>query len=497
MSSFDKTGSIFTSKITNKNDNNSDIKLKTNYDGTEIGDAPHIISIRKSWFSGDGVQQKAPRIFFGFEDGAELMFMLRSAIKDATAKELVCDERQLKQFHSHFGAYAHEDPTSGKKYTLSINLILSHAGEMIRSKYMRRQGKINSTSEMIRNVLCPNSGHSSAFDSKVSSAFDSKVSSAFDSKVSSALDLSNDYQTLVEKRIKQLISEKHKDYHFPLVSFTCYHEVCQEVTVMPRLGNGKESPADRYRTTATCKGCNNATFCRNCSKPSHGISECSDTVDPETMEYLNRTTKKCPDCGSRIQRISGCNHMTCGCGTEFCWLCEEKYEWNQISQHYRGYDARSMCRGRANQTLNQPLNQPLNQLLRRGAIYLNGAAWVREQEDQEELDAEYERQRLEDEQEDQEQLLAQQQHEEELLALQEEEAAMQAYQEYLDTLEEESDDELSDDEEYFYNEDLELEILRQALDDDALDGGDNWHLYNEVNNQDQDEDAPPHTYLNW
>ena len=45
----------------------------------------------------------------------------------------------------------------------------------------------------------------------------------------------------------------------------------------------------------------------------------------------------CPLCKSKIERIKGCNHMTCGfCQYEFCWIChrgatENSDHWNEFS----------------------------------------------------------------------------------------------------------------------------------------------------------------------
>ena len=37
--------------------------------------------------------------------------------------------------------------------------------------------------------------------------------------------------------------------------------------------------------------------------------------------WMTSHTKPCPGCGSRIQRISGCNHMICSqCHMHFCWV---------------------------------------------------------------------------------------------------------------------------------------------------------------------------------
>eukprot|EP00891_Asterochloris_glomerata_P009523 jgi/Astpho2/9523/Aster-x0851 len=42
--------------------------------------------------------------------------------------------------------------------------------------------------------------------------------------------------------------------------------------------------------------------------------------------WMTSHTKPCPGCGSRIQRISGCNHMICSqCHMHFCWMCGDKW----------------------------------------------------------------------------------------------------------------------------------------------------------------------------
>lgn len=43
---------------------------------------------------------------------------------------------------------------------------------------------------------------------------------------------------------------------------------------------------------------------------------------------------KCPKCHIPIERISGCPHMTCPCGHEFCWFC---YKDQSYGRAYRLY----------------------------------------------------------------------------------------------------------------------------------------------------------------
>lgn len=44
----------------------------------------------------------------------------------------------------------------------------------------------------------------------------------------------------------------------------------------------------------------------------------------------NNKTLGCPGCGADVQKIEGCNHMTCTCGTEFCWVCGDKMQWDHF-----------------------------------------------------------------------------------------------------------------------------------------------------------------------
>lgn len=44
--------------------------------------------------------------------------------------------------------------------------------------------------------------------------------------------------------------------------------------------------------------------------------------DIQSERTIDRVTKSCPGCGSRIEKNEGCMHMTCTkCRYEFCWEC--------------------------------------------------------------------------------------------------------------------------------------------------------------------------------
>jgi hypothetical protein len=43
-----------------------------------------------------------------------------------------------------------------------------------------------------------------------------------------------------------------------------------------------------------------------------------------TSKWLDTNAKSCK-CGQWIQKEDGCDHMTCRCGAEWCWMCGASY----------------------------------------------------------------------------------------------------------------------------------------------------------------------------
>ncbi|KAI9657898.1 MAG: hypothetical protein M1829_006860 [Trizodia sp. TS-e1964] len=86
-----------------------------------------------------------------------------------------------------------------------------------------------------------------------------------------------------------------------------------------------------YRATAkmqfnTCASCFTVT-CTNCHN-SHPNKTCAEFKDEASggyaaFEKLKKELgiKDCPKCKTPMEKIDGCNHMTCkGCGAHLCWI---------------------------------------------------------------------------------------------------------------------------------------------------------------------------------
>ena len=108
----------------------------------------------------------------------------------------------------------------------------------------------------------------------------------------------------------------------------------------------------------TCGDCD-TEFCFECSDRWHPGMTCRRWANYKKKSESKQETKrkkkeelgtkkwmkdnktvKCVRCSALVQRNEGCNHMTCTCGHEFCWLCGETIL--SVGLHY----LTSACAGR-------------------------------------------------------------------------------------------------------------------------------------------------------
>lgn len=73
--------------------------------------------------------------------------------------------------------------------------------------------------------------------------------------------------------------------------------------------------------TYSCVICK-TKFCRSCHQVEEEDDEhMCDSVNVESVNYINQTTKKCPKCFTSIQKTDGCDQM-------WCTLCKHGFEWS-------------------------------------------------------------------------------------------------------------------------------------------------------------------------
>ena len=82
----------------------------------------------------------------------------------------------------------------------------------------------------------------------------------------------------------------------------------------------------------SCPHCNKAlcTLCKSLAHPGQLI--CPTEDDPVLDLAQENGWKHCPRCNHIIGLDSGCNHMTCVCGHEFCFRCQSNWYVNAATQ---------------------------------------------------------------------------------------------------------------------------------------------------------------------
>ncbi|XP_073490545.1 E3 ubiquitin-protein ligase RNF14-like [Aquarana catesbeiana] len=156
-------------------------------------------------------------------------------------------------------------------------------------------------------------------------------------------------------------------------------EMMTDVVYCPRLSCQTPVMQEPGGTMGICSSCQYA-FCTLCMMTYHGVSKCNDPEsefteptledpDPENTDsldnedsndellakmyqgkrgrrkreqewesrkWIKENSKECPRCRSKIQKLSGCNKMTCSqCEAYFCWMCGTLLpKWNPYD-HFR------------------------------------------------------------------------------------------------------------------------------------------------------------------
>lgn len=73
--------------------------------------------------------------------------------------------------------------------------------------------------------------------------------------------------------------------------------------------------------TAVCQACQKET-CALCQNPRHNGVCPRDPSIQRLIEVANKEEwQRCPNCRTLVELTTGCYHMRCRCGTQFCYLC--------------------------------------------------------------------------------------------------------------------------------------------------------------------------------
>ena len=107
-------------------------------------------------------------------------------------------------------------------------------------------------------------------------------------------------------------SEQATEISNPLLRY-CTKPRCDSKIIAPNAGV-------KYVTCGKC-GTKVCFSCRDNWHPGQTCEKHMEWVYKRTFG-LKKNVSWCPMCKTRLERIKGCNHMTCGfCLYEFCWVC--------------------------------------------------------------------------------------------------------------------------------------------------------------------------------
>ncbi|KAK0152937.1 E3 ubiquitin-protein ligase RNF14 [Merluccius polli] len=156
-------------------------------------------------------------------------------------------------------------------------------------------------------------------------------------------------------QVKQLVDEELFARYDRLLLQSSL-DLMADVVYCPRQSCGSAVMLEPDATMGICPACQYA-FCTLCKLGYHGLSHCKVTSDELrglrddylgasaeekkfmeqrfgkrviqraveesfSREWLSDNCKRCPRCSTNIQKVDGCNKMTCSsCRQYFCWLC--------------------------------------------------------------------------------------------------------------------------------------------------------------------------------
>uniref|UniRef100_A0A0D9XE20 RBR-type E3 ubiquitin transferase n=1 Tax=Leersia perrieri TaxID=77586 RepID=A0A0D9XE20_9ORYZ len=112
----------------------------------------------------------------------------------------------------------------------------------------------------------------------------------------------------------------------------CPYRDCGEMAVLDDDA-ATAGVAAAMRAKVSCPTCSRA-FCLQCEEPwdeRHGGGGDGEARCALTQLAKGREWRRCPCCRAMIDKIDGCKHMTCRCGTAFCYDCGSSFKPRKYS----------------------------------------------------------------------------------------------------------------------------------------------------------------------
>ncbi|KAM3433000.1 hypothetical protein MY4824_006260 [Beauveria thailandica] len=123
-----------------------------------------------------------------------------------------------------------------------------------------------------------------------------------------------------------------KEVEYGTLNRTYCHRSSCSTFVPPQFVRGR---------TATCVKCRGRT-CTDCKREAHPGDCLPDAATLDVLRLANaRGWQRCSSCHHVVELSTGCNHISCRCGAQFCYIemwieilmtRNERFEWNKSSR---------------------------------------------------------------------------------------------------------------------------------------------------------------------
>ncbi|KAJ3476004.1 hypothetical protein NLG97_g9271 [Lecanicillium saksenae] len=122
--------------------------------------------------------------------------------------------------------------------------------------------------------------------------------------------------------LKKTFEERRSEWEVPIAERVyCHLPECSALIPAKNINLAKR--------VARCQ--QNHSTCTICRRPAHGKNECPEDQEMNMTNILAEEEgwKRCSQCRALVEHREACQHMTCRCGYQFCYVCCRR--WNTCS----------------------------------------------------------------------------------------------------------------------------------------------------------------------
>ncbi|KAF2206358.1 hypothetical protein CERZMDRAFT_3033, partial [Cercospora zeae-maydis SCOH1-5] len=129
-----------------------------------------------------------------------------------------------------------------------------------------------------------------------------------------------DFRDMLDNHTLRRLDERCREERCPVAE----RVYCRQMRGDGECGTFIGGRSDAEAVCGLCSRCGQYTCLRCSTSFRYARDERSNMSTRHQCQLPTQSGKdyqNCPDCGQRVQLADGCNHITCICGEQFCYLC--------------------------------------------------------------------------------------------------------------------------------------------------------------------------------